>query len=138
MAKLTKKDPSPKKKKDVTLYEKKRYKKDATDEQKYSGKQTGVLSVKSQKAGKAGSGKVKTFKITLRGKNKKSRRRIQLPTLISKTKRSNMKIGKGPFSKILKKGPGKSLRGCRNPGLLKKLGLSKLSKACRRWIKSGN
>ena len=125
-------NPDPKKKKkDVTLYEKKRYKKDATDEEKYSGKDTGILSIKSQKPGKPGSGKIRTLKFTLRGKNKKPRRKIELPTLISKMKRENLFKSKGRVR-------GSGLRGCRNPGLLKKLGLTKLSKSCRRWIKSGN
>ena len=121
-----------KKKKDVTLYEKKRYKKDATDEQKYSGKDTGVLSVKSKKPGKAGSGKVRTFKITLRGKNKKPRRKIELPTLISKMKRENL------FKKKKGRVRGSGLRGPRNPGVAFKLGLTKISKACRRFVKSKN
>ena len=122
-------NPDPKKNK--RLFIKKRFRKDATDEEKYSGKDTGILSVESKRPGKAGSGKIRTLKFTLRGKNKKPRRRIQLPTLISKSKRENLFKSKGRVR-------GSGLRGCRNPGLLKKLGLTKLSKSCRRWIKSGN
>ena len=134
------------KSKSTTLYEKPRYRKDATDEEKYYGKDKGILKVESKRPGKAGSGQIRTLKFTLRGRPSKIRRRlnIPLPTIISQTKRGNMKMGKGPFSKLFKKGVGSSKRQykkrvkAKGPGTLFKLGLTEVSKSCRRWIRRKN
>ena len=128
MAKLTKKDPTIK-----TLFQRKRYKKDVSEEKQYKGKDKGILSIKK---------KGQDIKITKRGNKKKltlispaKRRTLKFQLVKSKRAPLNPKnlpklpkisLFKSPFRKKTKQG---------GEGLLKKLGISKMSRRCRRHFR---
>ena len=129
MAKLTKKEPKKK-----TIFERRRFKKDASKEQQYKGKDKGILSVKK---------KGKDIKVTKRGGDKKKIR------LISPGKRSKLKFQlvesrraplnpknlpkfKLPKIRLIKSKPPKKCK----PSFLQRIGISKMSRACRKYFKN--